>query len=652
MDQPWPQPQEPAQDAEDLPLAGLLAELLAASEGDASPPPENDPVAALARSPVWALTEEDQPLEAPQVLRALDGAGTPPPPSDPGDLHGMLLARLTGGDESAAGPGEAGPGEAGPAEAGPVLGALAGTEISPSEESAPQEPASAAGDLAGMMLTRLTGGDESAAGPEDSTTFVDEPGLAADEKGEPADAGAVLEAVTGTEISPSDEGAPEEPVEARAGLVRARSACPAREELPPVVDGESQSCDGIGLEETGAATHAPEPDDHEGYDILPGTAGLAGNGTPAATYGVPQSAEEPVAHAEPEPNNQDEVLTEAPSARLPEAVIVAEAPESVATRPTGRLPAVPACEDDEFELVDAAQAEKMLDRLLDAARSAISLTQVSERSETVQEQPAPAPSEPPAPGAGNTAPEAQAPADRAADRPPAAPESVGGQESSLTASRAVGSPSGAMEPAEQWLAEDRPADASPVPPAAALMALGLPERLRARLESFGDIEQILQGRSAPEAAPERKPRLLVFGAGGESYAVPMGCVREVERVGRVTPVPGAPAVVRGLVNLRGEILPLLDLAALVGRKAEPSAPRLIVAQAGPADPVVALMVEELSGLAPFSEDEIEPPQQTGPVRGSFEHRGRRVCLLDPQAVFGAEALERAAGEEPPAGLEE
>lgn len=184
------------------------------------------------------------------------------------------------------------------------------------------------------------------------------------------------------------------------------------------------------------------------------------------------------------------------------------------------------------------------------------------------------------------------------------------------------------------------------------MALGLPERLRARLESLGDVEQILQGQKALEPALEQKPRLLVFRAGGESYALSMECVREVERVSRVTPVPGAPEFVRGLVNLRGEILPLLDLAALFGQKAEPPAPRLIVAQASSADPLVALLVEELNGLAPFHEDGVEPPPQPGRLRGSLEHRGRRVWWIDPAAVFSAEALEKAAGEERPGGLEE
>jgi purine-binding chemotaxis protein CheW len=125
----------------------------------------------------------------------------------------------------------------------------------------------------------------------------------------------------------------------------------------------------------------------------------------------------------------------------------------------------------------------------------------------------------------------------------------------------------------------------------------------------------------------------------------MESVREVERVGRVTPVPGAPPFVRGLVNLRGEILPLLDMAALTGRKEARPASRLIVAQASAADPLVALLVEELNGLAPFEEARVEPPPQPGPVRGSLEHRGRRVWWLDPVAVFGAEALEKAAGVE-------
>jgi chemotaxis signal transduction protein len=283
-------------------------------------------------------------------------------------------------------------------------------------------------------------------------------------------------------------------------------------------------------------------------------------------------------------------------------------PAAAAPWPARSASEEPASDEDDFELVDAEQAERMLDRLIDAARSVI-------RSSLPAMQ---------ATSAGAEAPRAQ-------QEPPALSAPPGAPVPEQPA------------PARRELAEEGRGDVSPIPPAAALMALGLPERLRTRLESIGDLDQLLKSRSALAPAPEQGPRLLVFRAGGEYYGLHMEHVREVERVGRVTAVPGAPAFVKGLVNLRGEILPLPDLGALLGHAAAPEAAgRLVVAQAAPDEPPVALLVEELNGLAPLREESVAPAPRPGISRGAIEHRGRRVTWLEPAPVFGAEALERAA----------
>lgn len=67
-------------------------------------------------------------------------------------------------------------------------------------------------------------------------------------------------------------------------------------------------------------------------------------------------------------------------------------------------------------------------------------------------------------------------------------------------------------------------------------------------------------------------RALLLPAGADVYAVDLALVREVIRLPRVTRLPAAPAVVVGLFNLRGEVVALLDTAALLGlgRLAEPA----------------------------------------------------------------------------------
>ena len=58
--------------------------------------------------------------------------------------------------------------------------------------------------------------------------------------------------------------------------------------------------------------------------------------------------------------------------------------------------------------------------------------------------------------------------------------------------------------------------------------------------------------------------MLVVRAGERQYAIPVTQVREVFRAERVTHVPGAPALVRGIVNVRGAVVTVLDLAELLG----------------------------------------------------------------------------------------
>ena len=57
---------------------------------------------------------------------------------------------------------------------------------------------------------------------------------------------------------------------------------------------------------------------------------------------------------------------------------------------------------------------------------------------------------------------------------------------------------------------------------------------------------------------------LLLSVGADRYALELTAIREVVPVPTVTPLPGAPATVLGVINLRGEVVPVLDTAALLG----------------------------------------------------------------------------------------
>ena len=67
---------------------------------------------------------------------------------------------------------------------------------------------------------------------------------------------------------------------------------------------------------------------------------------------------------------------------------------------------------------------------------------------------------------------------------------------------------------------------------------------------------------------------------GEAYAVPVGNVLEVVRPGEVTPVPGSAAGLLGVLNLRGHVLAVADLAQILGLRAAAAPARMLVAESG------------------------------------------------------------------------
>ena len=119
--------------------------------------------------------------------------------------------------------------------------------------------------------------------------------------------------------------------------------------------------------------------------------------------------------------------------------------------------------------------------------------------------------------------------------------------------------------------------------------------------------------SAPSAAAGPGTReVLVFEVGGQKYGLPTADVRELVRAVAITPLPNAPAVIEGVVNVRGRVLPVLDVRArfrLPAKSLDPS-DHFIVASAGPRG--VILRVDRATHLALVDEASIQPPQTLGP----------------------------------------
>lgn len=106
--------------------------------------------------------------------------------------------------------------------------------------------------------------------------------------------------------------------------------------------------------------------------------------------------------------------------------------------------------------------------------------------------------------------------------------------------------------------------------------------------------------------------LLVFDLFHHRFAVRATAVREIIRAVAIAPLPGAPKVVEGVINYRGNVTPVLDIRSRFGLSSAPVRPEqhLIVAEAGPRR--VALRVDRARDLLSVSDDAIEAADRVAP----------------------------------------
>ena len=140
------------------------------------------------------------------------------------------------------------------------------------------------------------------------------------------------------------------------------------------------------------------------------------------------------------------------------------------------------------------------------------------------------------------------------------------------------------------------------------------------------------GASAPEtaAAPAAAMRVLLFALGEQVYGCDIATVREIIPQRRPTRLPGAPAFVCGLINLRGTIVTVIDLAKRLERSTEAKADgSYIMIEMG--TKLVGIAVDDVMDVRALTENEIEAAtaDQTrgGVVRGMGRLGDERMVVL-------------------------
>ena len=106
--------------------------------------------------------------------------------------------------------------------------------------------------------------------------------------------------------------------------------------------------------------------------------------------------------------------------------------------------------------------------------------------------------------------------------------------------------------------------------------------------------------------------IVVFEVGGQQYGLPASDVRELQRAATLTPLPQAPAIVEGVVNLRGTVVPVLDIRSRFRLPPKPMEPtdHFVVARAG--ERLVALRVDRATDLIRVAAADVEEARAAVP----------------------------------------
>ncbi|WP_419708162.1 chemotaxis protein CheW [Pseudomonas sp. NFX224] len=132
-----------------------------------------------------------------------------------------------------------------------------------------------------------------------------------------------------------------------------------------------------------------------------------------------------------------------------------------------------------------------------------------------------------------------------------------------------------------------------------------------------------------------------FRLGEHWYVAPMSEVSEVLHEPRFTQVPGVKSWVKGVANLRGRLLPVMDLGAFVGHELSVARRQRRVLVVEHQEVFAGLMVDEVFGLQHFAQDSLEPVDTlNGPMASFIKGRFQRE---QPWQVFSPFALATSPG---------
>jgi len=145
-------------------------------------------------------------------------------------------------------------------------------------------------------------------------------------------------------------------------------------------------------------------------------------------------------------------------------------------------------------------------------------------------------------------------------------------------------------------------------------------------------------------------KYLTFSLGNEEYGVDIMKVREIIGIMEITSVPHTPGYIKGVINLRGRVIPVLELRLRFGMESKEYDDRtciIVVEVAGVSGQImIGMLVDSVSEVVNIDESEIEPAPDFGAaaeaesILGMGKIKGAVKILLDVDQVVGRAVMEQ------------
>jgi purine-binding chemotaxis protein CheW len=159
------------------------------------------------------------------------------------------------------------------------------------------------------------------------------------------------------------------------------------------------------------------------------------------------------------------------------------------------------------------------------------------------------------------------------------------------------------------------------------------------------------GRQAAAAAVQAAAdhtQYLTFMLGGEAFAIGILAIKEIIEYGGLTTVPMMPECIRGVINLRGAVVPVMDLSSRFGRAPTAITKRtcivIVEIDNGGEQQVVGAMVDAVNAVLEIPASEIEPAPSFGAkirtdfIEGMGKVNGKFVILLKVDKVLSVDEI--------------